>query len=537
MLAAVVLLAPASSADAANANWSGASASDTWSTPGNWRANAAPSGSVGVLALPPASSQCNGWSCSFGVDDIPSLTAATLAIDSSNNYLVTPLGSGNSITLLNGLSFTTATAPASSRLLTKMVVPLTLAGPQHWTVNGVPGTPTQLALGAVTGETDPLAVRMSGAVTLQAAELDTGPLRLTGGGTVVLAEQMAQPADDIPAFAPPLISAKGVRLAGNASLDLSSTNVVSGPITVAPGSYSTLQIGHGVAPDGTATVDGDVKLRANSTLQLWIDQADPTGKPQPSTDASQLAVSGTLDLAHAGLALSQGFTDTQVDCAALTTGQVYTLVTATQLVGTFAGIGNDQVMDLGVCNPLRTAPAHAVMISYNTRTKPQTITATVIGPAQIKALVADTLPLPATAATLSGVLGAGGYKTTFSAPTAGTLKLSWTAVARGRRVTVATASNVAGHIGLRPLPIKLTPAGESLLYRADHPPAPKPKRVRIKIKGKKNAKGKSKPKYRIKLIPQPPPPPKPVQITATVSFTRNGQSVIRLSRKFTLQAD
>jgi hypothetical protein len=536
MLAAAALLVPAGSADAANANWSGASASDTWSTPGNWSTNVAPSGSIGVLALPPASAACSGWSCSFGVDDIPTLTAGTLAIDSSNNYLVTPLGSGDSIELLKGLSFTTTAMPASSRLLTKMVVPLTLGGAQNWTVNGVSGTPTQLALGAVTGESYPLTVRMSGGVTLQAAELDTGALKLAGGGTVVLAEQMAQPADDVPAFAPPLISSRGVTLAAGASLDLSSANVVSGPITVAPGSYSTLQIGHGVAPDGTATVDGNVTLRANSTLQLWIDQADPTGRPQPSTDASQLNVSGTLELAGAGLALSQGFTDTQVDCAALTGGQVYTLITATQLAGTFAGIANDQVMDLGVCNPLGSAPAHAVMISYNTRTKPQSVTATVIGPAQIKALVGDTLPVPVSAATLSGVLGANGYTTSFSAPTTGALNLSWSAVSHGRRVTVASATNVAGHIGLRAVPIKLTAAGERLLYRADHPPAPKPKRVKIKVVTKGKGKGKGKPKYRYKLIPQPPPPPKPVQITATVTFTRSGQSAVRLQRQFTLRA-
>ncbi|HEX3617739.1 MAG TPA: hypothetical protein VHU61_14460 [Solirubrobacteraceae bacterium] len=534
ILAAITLFAPVSAATAANANWSGASTNDTWSSPGNWRANAAPSGSVGVLALPPASARCGGWSCSFGVDDIPSLSVGTLSIDSSNNYLVTPLDSGDAIELVKGLSFTTRATPASNRLLTKMVVPLTLGAAQNWTVAGVSGNPTELALGAVTGESYPLTVHMSGGVTLQAADLDTGPLRLTGGGDVVLAAQMAEPADDVPAYPPPLISARGITLARGASLDLSSPDVVSGAISVAPGSYSTLQIGHGVAPDGTATVDGDVTLRANSTLQLWIDQADPTGKPQPSTDASQLTVSGTLDLAGAGLALSQGFTDTQVDCASLSDGQVYTLVSATRLVGTFAGIANHQVVDLGVCDPLRTTPAHAVLISYNTRARPQTITATVVGPAQIKALVADTLPV--TAATLGSVLGTHGYTTSFSAPTAGRLSLSWTAVSGGRRITVARGSNVAGRIGLRSVPLKLTAAGERLLYRDDHPPAPKPKRVKVKSKGRHKGKGKGKSKPKYKLIPQPPPPPKPVQITATVTFAPSGQKLVRLSRRFTLRA-
>jgi hypothetical protein len=182
-----------------------------------------------------------------------------------------------------------------------------------------------------------------------------------------------------------------------------------------------------------------------------------------------------------------------------------------------------------------------VVISYNTREQPQTITATVVGLAQIKALVANTLNVPATAATLDGVLAAGGYRTDFSAPAAGKLSLSWTAVSGGHRVRVATATNVAGHIGLRALPIKLTAAGQRLLYRAAHPPAPKPKRLRfkVKVKGKGKSKSNGKPKYayKYKLVPQPPPPPRPVQITATVTFTRSGQAVIRRNRKLTLRAE
>jgi hypothetical protein len=549
MLAAAALLAPAGAAAATTATWSGGSSSDTWSTPGNWSGNAAPSGSVGVLALPPAGSKCAGWGCSFGVDDIPSLAVGTLRIDSSSNYLITPMTSANSIELLRGLSFTTATAPASGRLLTKMVVPLTLGGAQTWTVSGISGTPTQLALGAVSGEAYPVTVRMTGGVTLQAAELDTGPLTLSGGGVVEIAGQMAEPADDIPVFPPPLISSQGVRLAGGAALEFTSPDVVSGPITVARGSYSTLQIGHGVAPDGTATVDGNVTLRANSTLQLWIDQAAVAAQaagqrkrtvapvPQPSTDASQLTVSGNLELANASLSLSQGFTDTQVDCSALAGGQVYTLVAATRLVGTFSRIASGQVVPLGVCNPLGAGHSYAVIVSYNTRASPQTITATIVGPAQIKALVGDTLTVAPTALTLGGVLDGGGHRTSFNAPTAGTLSVRWTAASHGRRVTVATGSNVAGQVGPRAVLIKLTTAGRRLLYAADHPPVPKPIRIRIKIKVKVKVKGKSKgkTKYKYKLKRLPPPKPRPVTITATASFTPSGQNVVTRSRVFTLR--
>ena len=521
-LAGVALAAPGAAPAASNATWKGGAADDLWSTGENWSGGSAPSGSVGVLSLPASSPSCGGWGCNFGVDDISSLTAGRLQIDASNNYLVTPLSTADSIQLTGGLSFGTSAAPASNRLLTKMVVPLALGAGQSWSVNGVPGTPTQLALGAVTGEPFPLTVRMTGGVTLQAAELDTGPLTLSGGGDVVLADQMAQPADDITGFPPPLIGSQGISLTGGASLAFNSPGAVSGPITVTPGSYSTLQLGHGVAPDGTATVDGDVTLRANSTLQMWIDQADPSGQPQPSTDASQLTVFGDLNLNGASLALSQGFTDTQVDCATLSAGQVYTLVSATRLLGSFGGIANGQVVPLGVCNPLTSAPPYVLIISYNTRARPETITATVVGPAQIKALVGRTLIVPPAASTLSSALAAGGYTTTFNAPTAGVLALTWTAVSHHHQVVVATGSNVAGQLGPRSVPIKLTSAGEQLLYAAENPPVPKPKQP----KGKKKHR---KPK------PPPKPKPRPVTITATASFTPTGKSVVTVTGQFTLR--
>jgi hypothetical protein len=536
--AGAALLAPeAARAGAPNATWTGGSPTDTWSSGGNWSGGGAPGGSVGVLSLPPAGRDCSSWDCGFGVDDIASLTAGTLRIDASGNYLVTPEDSTDAITLSGGLSFASDAAPASSRLLTKMVVPLTLGGAQAWTLTGAAGTPTELALGAVTGESYPLRVKMSGGVTLQAAELDTGLLTLSGGGVVVIADQMAQPADGVTVFPPPLIGSQGVSLTNGAALEFTSPNAVSGPITIAPGSYSTLQIGRGVAPDGTATVDGNVTLRSNSTLQMWIDQAAVAAAaanthrraappvPQPSTDASQLTVFGELSLNNADLALSQGFTDTQVDCSALAPGQVYTLVAATQLLGSFDNIANGQVIPLGVCNPLGGGPSYAVIISYNTSAKPQTITATIVGPAQIKVLVARTLSVPA-GSTLKNVLAAAGYTPTFDAPTAGTLSLSWTAVSHGRRVTVAAGSNLAGQVGPRRVAVRLTKAGRRLLFAADNPPRPKPKKIKTKGKGKK--------KHR-KQKPLPRPKPRPVSITETANFTPNGQSTVTLSRQFTLR--
>jgi hypothetical protein len=215
-------------------------------------------------------------------------------------------------------------------------------------------------------------------------------------------------------------------------------------------------------------VNGNVTLRAAGTLQLWIDQPAVPGsiRPQPSADYSQLTALGTLVLNGTSLNLSQGTSDAQVSCANLTGGQTYTLISAAKLVGTFAGIANGQVIPLGVCNPLATGPSYAVIISYNTSTRPQTVTATVVGGAQIVSQVARALLVNPTQAYIATVLHGGRYNTIFNAPAAGTLALTWSTRVHGRLVRVANGSSVAGRVGPRRVPIKLTAAGRRLLRRS-----------------------------------------------------------------------
>ena len=133
VLTGAALTTPA--AAATNATWSGASPTDTWSTGANWSGGVAPSGSVGDHA--PETGACLSWACGFAVDDIPSLTVGTLQIDSGSNYLVTPIGGSDSIELLKALKFSTTKAPVpGARLLTKMVVPLSLGATQTWNIGG-----------------------------------------------------------------------------------------------------------------------------------------------------------------------------------------------------------------------------------------------------------------------------------------------------------------------------------------------------------------------------------------------------------------
>ena len=465
-MAAFLLALAGPAAAATQASWNGAAGTATWSTAGNWSTGTAPAGELGQLTLPAVGPGCGDWGCAYGVDDTGALTVGTLALDAAAGYLVRPLAPADRITLLHGLLFGSSVAASGGPLDSTFAVPLALGAGQRWNVSGVPGTPTALQLGAVTGASYPLTVALASGVTLGTPEMDTGPLTLVGAGTLQLTGTgAAQPADGVASSPPPLLSRHGTRLEDGASLELSSGGTVAGPITVAPGSPSMLAIGDGVAPDGTAVVNGSVVLRASSTLSLWIDQPAPAGlhRPRPGTDYSQLIVLGSLDLNGATLALTQGYTDSQVACAALEPGQTYTLAEATRLTGTFAGIANGQAVGLGACDPLAATTA-AVVVRYNTATRPQSITATVIGDAQARALVAQALaPPPPAAASALGLLRAGGYTETFDAPAAGTLALSWATRVHGRLLTIARASNSAGQAGPRRLPIRLTLTGTRLL--------------------------------------------------------------------------
>ncbi len=456
-------------AAASTASWAGGASTDTWSNAVDWSGGGAPSGSVDQLLLPAPAPSCVRWQCRYGIDDIPSLTVGTLQINSGASYLVRPLDPTNQLVLLNGLSFSGATGTASNRLLTRLLVPINLGASQTWSAAGLSGTPTQLTLGAVTGEADALTLQLSNGVLLLAPELDTGPLTISGDGTVSLASQRTEPADGLPADAQPLIGSQGVVLSHDASLRIAAPYSVSGSITVAPGSYSTLEIGHGAAPEGTVLVQSDLTLRARSTLQLWIDHAEHTGPPVPSTDYSQLNAFGTVNLGGASLDLSQGYAVNGPRCTPLKAGQVYTLVSATKLVGTFAGVGNGQVVPIGACDPLSTGNTYEAIINYQTRGGRQTVTARIVGPTQVQHLVAQSLAISHSAATLFNVTTRDGYRATFNAPTAGALTLSWTAAVGAGELTVATGSATTRGIEQRHVALTLTAAGRRLLMRSRGP--------------------------------------------------------------------
>ena len=472
---AALLITPAAAA-ASDLSWLGSSQGPDWSSGANWSGGSAPSGSVSALTLPPLRTGCGGWTCAYGIDDIPALTVGELQIDAASGYLVSPLAAGDGISLTGGLSFSSAgTTAAGAPLNTAFTVPLTLAAPQSWNIAGVPGTATTLQLGAVTGARYALHVSLADGVKLASPELDSGPLSIAGAGTVELSNPgPVQPVAGTALTPPPLLAPAGVSLASGASLTLTGEGTVSGPITITPGSASTLTLGPSSAPAATLLSYGNVTLRASSMLALSIDAPAATARARPAagSDYAQLRVLGDLSLNGATLTLTHGYTDTQVACAQLTPGQTYTLAIATKLIGTFGGVANGQAVGLGACDPLAPTPT-ALIIHYNTTTHPQTVTATVIGAPQIRTLVTAALTLPARAATAAGLLHAGGYGAVYDAPAPGMLALTWTTRLRGRLLTVASASNAADQVGPRRLAIRLTPAGRRILRalaRATHVP-------------------------------------------------------------------
>lgn len=455
--------APAAKAQPATSqSWIGTGSDPNWDSPGNWSTGAAPSGTLSELAFPDGGATCLNFDCAFSVDDIPGLEIGTLAIDPGENYLIVPATTSDSLSLSSGIEFDGTTAETNAPLVTNLEVPLALAAPQTWTLAGVPRTPSQLTVDSVTG-TYPLTLSASSGAVLATAALNTGPLTVEGGGTLVVAQPSPGSLTAAAPPPPPIVGSPGVTIERDGSITFSRPGTLSGPITVARGSNSTIQVGDGTPPDATVTVSGGLTLRADTNIDFSLDSAAAPGKkPQPSTNYSRLTATGDVNLNSAALGLSEGFAQGSDQCASLKGGQTYTVISAYGAIdGTFAGIANDQVVPIGDCSWPNTPSTSAALVRYQAKS----VTVTVVGGAQIKALVAQTLT--PTGATIESVRANRGYTEGFDAPAIGTLALTWTETVRRKRVTVAQATNTANKVGPRRFAIKLTAAGRKLLSHAN----------------------------------------------------------------------
>ncbi len=449
---------------AAGTAWTGTGTNFDWSEPGNWSTGSVPASPAPVLAFPNNSAGCVDSDCEFSVDDIPTMTIGELGIDAALGYRIVPLSSADGITLTGYLDFVPTEATSAKAVTTNLAVPLTLSAGGVWTVAGIPGVDTRLELSTVTGNPRAaVALKLSNNATLAAASLDTGPLAIAGNGTADIRRPSIGPLTGSARATPPIVGPHGLTLERGGNLTVEPAGSVSGPLSIARGSNTTLQIGRGVAPDGTLTVNGNLTLRQSSTIGFSIDEPASGRKPVAVTDYSQLISTGSVRLNDAALDLSRGFA--LGTCTGLKGGQTYTLIsTRGKLEGQFAGISPGQAIALAPCSPTSTAAGYAAVIRYNTRTRPQTVTATVIGGAQIKALVEQAVATPK--ATLTSLINTGSYVSNFDAPAPGKLAVTWTATSRGKHVTVATAALTAGHVGPSRLIVKLTKAGRALLEQS-----------------------------------------------------------------------
>ncbi len=449
---------------AAGAAWAGTGTNFDWSAPSNWSTGSVPTTPTSALDFPNTSAGCANSDCTFSVDDLPGLTIGVLGIDAALGYRIVPLSSSDGITLSGPLEFVPTEATSTGAVTTNLAVPLTLTAGGVWTVAGIPGVDTRLSLSTVTGNPRaPVAINLSNNASLAAASLDTGPLAIKGNGTVVLRQSSIGPLTGSAPATPPNVGPRGVTLEGGANLTVEPAGSVSGPLSVVRGSNTVLQIGRGVAPDGTLSVSGNLTLRQSSTIDFSIDQPASGKKPVAGTDYSQLTATGNVLLKGATLELSRGFA--QGACLKLKGGQTYALIsTRGKLEGQFAGVSSGQVVALAPCTPTSTGADDAAVVRYNTRTRPRTVTATVIGGAQIRALVEQAVATPT--ATVARLIGTGSYVTSFDAPALGRLAVTWTATSGGRRVSVAGAALSAGHVGPTRLTIKLSKAGRALLERS-----------------------------------------------------------------------
>jgi hypothetical protein len=87
--------------------------------------------------------------------------------------------------------------------------------------------------------------------------------------------------------------------------------------------------------------------------------------------------------------------------------------------------------------------------------------------AQVKAALSKVLKPSGKTATTKAIVKAGGYKVSFTAPSAGKLVIDWFATVKGKQVLVASASVVFHAAGKATVKLKLTGKGRKLL-KAGH---------------------------------------------------------------------
>jgi hypothetical protein len=350
-----VTIFSAPAAAAPDFTWTGGAApgSTEWSHASNWTGGSGPSGTVGTVTFPAlprvaCTASPPTESCYQSQNDVAGVTANRLAIESG--YAI----DGNAVAIgAGGVGVTNARSVAQASLLN---LPVTLGTSQTWSIDGGSGGYAELDVGGVlSGTTSSLDVGLQNYALFDLrADDEVGPVTITGAdptnngggasanGFVTLGSGSG--AGALNASDHNLVTVTDVALRGSGSL---------GPLTTAG---DAIQIGASYpAPPGTVAVNGDVSLDPATIVAFRI---DPSG-------SSRLTATGNVDLGGVQLRAAVG----APQC--LASGQTFTIVSATAVTGTFAGVPDGATVHIDPpvldCNPT------ALRIHYTSNTVTGTV--------------------------------------------------------------------------------------------------------------------------------------------------------------------
>ena len=379
VLCACTLALAVSSASAATAyTWRGTdSSSASWSAGDNWVGATAPSASdSGDSLVFPGNltggncSTTQADACYVSEDNFAGYAINSLSIDDGAGYYVAPDDLHDPLTV--GPGGITAATNSSTFNPAEFGLPIALGANQTWFVNGGADGLGQLDFDAGLSGSSTLDVDLAdqGYVDLDdASDSEVGNVTATGpsaGGSGTTA------------------AANGAIELDGAKLNASNGNTVTldNATLFGSGTVGTLisdggQIEPG-DPTGGIAVNGNVSFNENASFDdsaftpLIIDAGTT-----PDTDFSQLTATGTVTLGFANLDIEAG-NDTN-SCPTLNLGAVYTLISASSIVGYLGDLGGGAGYESTMNCTGSNAPVFN--IAYNRSASPETVTATVVGPA------------------------------------------------------------------------------------------------------------------------------------------------------------
>ena len=348
LLAALALIALPATAAQADDTWTGASTSPTWGNASNWT-NGVPSGAAGELRFPTLTTCTAPLACYTSINDVSGISTTGLVFSNT---------SGQYQLAGDGLTVGTQGISDSSTGSTNDVIgsPLTLAGPQTWTVGTAHGYNSLSLTGEIMGAGAALDVTfpVSGSGDLFVdGNMEVGAVTVSGTGGLHIG---GPPGANLPGSVNgtdghPVTIRSGARVVANPS----ST---TGPLTITGGS---LVLGTNSTNTGATTlaVNGTFSIDPSSSTTTFINANGST----PGTDFSQLSATGNIALGGQ-LVLGQGLVG--AGCATLYNGDVATLfATSGTLSGTFAGVPNGTALTMNGGSCQSTPPVFRINYTSN----------------------------------------------------------------------------------------------------------------------------------------------------------------------------